>query len=370
LVDLQTAEVIDVESRRNPQLKYGADLISRIQHAIDGHANDMTILIREELGSMVKGMLCRHPVKVRKITIVGNTAMQLIFSGDDVTPLSAFPFESDKLGEKNFQPNDLGWDFDVAEQIVFYPSIGSFVGSDILGGIYATGIWKKKSITALIDLGTNGEIVVGNQDQIVCASTAAGPAFEGANISMGMRAVTGAIASISWVENQMVASVIGNTQPKGICGSALIDAVALLRNNGLVDMFGLLSSASDKICVCEDVYLTQEDIFKFLLAKAAISAGLQILANRFFVKVDQIEDIYIAGAFGTYLNIANVVKTGMIDAKHENLHKLGNTALIGAKMFLFSDIEVAHEILKRTTHVNLEREPQFQDVFVDSMMLL
>src|SRR5665648_938398 len=175
-------------------------------------------------------MLKKYDVRLQKIVLVGNAAMQLIFSNCDVIPLSAYPFHINDPGLKTFKTEELGWDFDVKENVQFYPSIGSFVGSDILAGIAATGLYLKENYTALIDLGTNGEIVIGNKNRVVCASTAAGPAFEGANISMGMRAVTGAISSLHLVDGKIEANVIGNTAPKGICGSALIDAIALLRN--------------------------------------------------------------------------------------------------------------------------------------------
>ncbi len=370
LVDLQTAEVMAVETSLNPQVKYGADLISRIQHAIDGNANEMTLLIRKAIGRMIISMLEKNPVPVKRITIVGNTVMQLLFCDRDITPLSAYPFDTDDLDVKILNPKDLGWNFDVMDEITFYPSIGSFVGSDIVAGIYATGMQRNDRFTALVDLGTNGEIVVGNKDCIFCASTAAGPAFEGSNISMGMRAVTGAISSLALSGEKITAEVIGNTDAKGICGSALIDAVSLLRNKDMLNMFGLINSGEARIAIWDKVFLTQQDINEFLLAKSAIAAGLEILAGKISIQVDDIHEIYIAGGFGSYINIDNVIKTGMINSKPEKIHKMGNTALIGAKMFLFSGLEKANDILQKTVHINLEREANFQDIYINKMMLV
>jgi len=247
LVDLSSAKVLAVETMLNPQVRFGADLISRIQACLDGKATEMTGMIRSAIGSMIEQMLQKHKVELRKIAIVGNTAMQLIFSNCDVSPLAMYPFNTENLTNKFFIPEELGWKFQVKETIQFYPSIGSFVGSDILAGIVATGLHRKEMYSALIDLGTNGEIVIGNKNQIVCASTAAGPAFEGTNISMGMRAVTGAISSLCQNEGHIEASVIGKTTAKGICGSGLIDAVAILRNLDFIGMFGEINSGEKRI---------------------------------------------------------------------------------------------------------------------------
>jgi uncharacterized 2Fe-2S/4Fe-4S cluster protein (DUF4445 family) len=368
LIDLSTAQVLAVETMLNPQVKYGADLISRIQACLDGHAEEMTRIIRLAIGTMIELILKKHHVDLQKVVLVGNTAMQLIFSKCDVSPLSMYPFHTNNLGLKLFHPDQLDWRFELKEPVRFYPSIGSFVGSDILAGIAATELHLKENYIALIDLGTNGEIVLGNRNQIVCASTAAGPAFEGANISMGMRAVTGAIASIALNEGKIEANVIGNTAPKGICGSGLIDAVAVLRKLELIGMFGEISSGDQEIQLVDKVSLTQKDINEFQLAKAAIAAGLTILARNLSIELSEIETIYIAGGFGSYINIENVVATGMIELAEEKIHKMGNTALIGAKMFLFSDSESTAEILNKTRHINLEGDPDFQDIYVDKML--
>jgi len=370
LIDLTTARVLAVETMLNPQVKFGSDLISRVQACLDGHALEMTRMIRFTVGRMIRQMLRKHELEIQKIVLVGNTVMQLIFSDGDVTPLSGYPFQTTNLGMKSFTPSDLNWNFSVSDSIIFYPSIGSFVGSDILAGIVATGLHQKEEYTALIDLGTNGEIVIGNRDRIVCASTAAGPAFEGANISMGMRAVTGAISSLKLENDQIAANIIGNTSPKGICGSALIDAVAILRRLELIGMFGEINSGDEFIPLSGKVKLTQKDINEFQLAKAAIAAGLTILAGNLSIALTDIRELYIAGGFGNYINIEHVVETGMIELPAEKIHKMGNTALIGAKMFLFSDHLNIYEILAKTKLVNLEGNPSFQNIYVDKMLFL
>jgi uncharacterized 2Fe-2S/4Fe-4S cluster protein (DUF4445 family) len=369
LIDLSSAKVIAVETILNPQVRFGSDLISRIQACLDGHAEEMTRIIRSAIGTMIEMMLKKHEVVIRKVVMVGNTAMQLIFSHCDVSPLSMYPFHTENLGMKSFQSEELLWKFQVSETIKFFPSIGSFVGSDILAGIAATGIHQKESYTALIDLGTNGEIVIGNKNHIVCASTAAGPAFEGANISMGMRAVTGAISSFSLDRENIEAHIIGNTSPKGICGSALIDAIAILRKLDKVGLFGEINSGEGHVKLVGKITLSQKDINEFQLAKAAIAAGMTILANRISILLSDIQQVYIAGGFGNYINLEHVSDLGMIELPEDRIKKMGNTALIGAKMFLFSDEKFINEILAKIRHINLESDPNFQNIYVDKMFL-
>ena len=369
LIDFSTSRVLAVETMLNPQMKFGADLVSRIQSCMDGNAREMTRIIRSAIGTMIQLLLKKQQVEVQRVVIVGNTVMQLIFSGLDVSPLSSYPFHTENTGMKTFELSDLDWKINLREKVFFFPSIGSFVGSDILAGIAATGLHRKEKYTALIDLGTNGEIVIGNKDRIVCTSTAAGPAFEGTNISMGMIAVTGAIASLTMSNGKMDATVIGNTRPKGICGSALIDAVAILRKELLIGMFGEIISGTQEIVLLNPVRLTQKDINEFLLAKAAIAAGLAILAKNLSIGFNEIDELYIAGGFGNYINIENLVSTGMIELPAGKIHKAGNTALTGAKMFLFTEPAFIEGILGKTRHINLEGDPAFQDIYIDRMIL-
>jgi uncharacterized 2Fe-2S/4Fe-4S cluster protein (DUF4445 family) len=368
LIDLATAKVLAVETMLNPQVKFGADLISRIQACIDGNDHELKRLIRFNIGTMIELLLVKHKVVLQKLAIVGNTAMHHIFSGFDVSPLAQYPFDTPHLRATTFTTSELDWNFEVVGDITFFPSIGSFVGSDILAGIAATGMHKNDAYCALIDLGTNGEIVVGNKNQLICASTAAGPAFEGTNISMGMRATTGAISSIKIVDNQIKVNVIGNTAPKGICGSALVDAVAIFRELDLIGMFGEINSGENFLSLAGHVGLTQKDINEFQLAKAAIAAGLEILCKTLKIQLSDIQEVYIAGGFGNYINTQHLIQTGMIEVQEEQIRKMGNTALIGAKMFLFLENAITQEILSKTQHVNLESDAAFQDIYVDKML--
>ncbi len=370
LVDLETGYILDSFSEINPQTRFGGDLISRIQGCLDGKQLEMQQMIRKLIGEIIESALEKYPVEILKVVLVGNTAMHHIFSGLDVQPLSFYPFASPNLGSQYFPPQQVNWQLPENTEIQFYPSIGSFVGSDILAGIAATEMTEREKYSVLIDLGTNGEIVVGNHEKIVCASTAAGPAFEGAKISQGMRATTGAVSSVSVGEGNFNCHVIGNVEAKGICGSGLIDIMSILIQHEKIGMFGEINSGEEKIEIINGVYITQQDIREFQLAKAAIAAGLQILLNQLNITFKEIETVFIAGGFGNFLNIQNVIRTGLIECDEDKIVKFGNTALIGAKMFLFEDDQFIQNILAKTTHVNLEGDPAFQDIYVEKMMLI
>ncbi len=369
LLDLSTGHVLDAVTRLNPQAEFGADVISRIEYAIrNAGLSVLQNLIRESIAAMVNKLIFRHKVAVTKVVIVGNTVMQHIFSGLDLTPLSAYPFESKKKAFYSFSPEELKFHTEINAEVLFLPSLGSFVGSDILAGILATRLHQSKKYIALIDLGTNGEIVVGNKDKILCASTAAGPAFEGTNIRMGMRASTGAISSIRDNGDGIKFHVIGNEVPKGICGSGLIDAIAVFIKKDIIDVGGKIKDNTDHIELKPPVIISQRDIRELQLAKGAIAAGLQILLDQLEITHDQVESVYIAGAFGNFINIENTRRIGLIEFQEDKIHKMGNTALIGAKMSLFLDEEDIEPILAITDHVSLEMIPDFQDLFADKMM--
>ncbi|MFO7670534.1 MAG: ASKHA domain-containing protein [Bacteroidales bacterium] len=368
LIDLSTGKIMAVETAMNPQGKFGSDLITRLEWAIRNGSGEMTRLIRQKVGEMVKKMMVGHGNTLDRMVMVGNTVMHHLFCGYDITSLSYYPFETPHLGMKEFSSGELGWKHLNCRTLLFYPSIGSFVGSDILAGIMATGMHLKESCSVLIDLGTNGEIVVGNSKRLLCASTAAGPAFEGAKISQGMQATSGAISSIDAEQEKWKCHVIGNTRSRGICGSGLIDAIQLFISRGLVGSFGEIISGETEIALDAQVSLTQKDIQEFQLAKAAIATGITILLRKMGIGRLEAAHIFIAGGFGTYINLGNVTRLGMLDFPEERMHKMGNSALLGGKMFLFEDPDFADTILRIVRHVSLEAEPDFQDIFVNELI--
>ena len=243
------------------------------------------------------------------------------------------------------------------------------MGSDILAGILATNLHRKESVSALMDLGTNGEIVVGNRDRLLCASTAAGPAFEGARISMGMRAATGAISEVHLEEGRVRCHVLGNAAPRGICGSGLVDAVAVGLDMGRIQPGGRLADGSS-FPLSGPISLSQRDIRELQLAKGAIAAGLRILLGRWGASDEDLSRIHLAGAFGNYINHSSARRIGLLNVPMEKVVPAGNTALLGAKMALFNLRENRgeyFEILQKTTHVSLNEDPQFQETFVEEM---
>jgi len=370
LLDLSTGKILAVETAMNPQSLYGSDLISRLESALRDGNGEMTRIIREKVGEMIEKMLMDREVTLDRMVIVGNTVMHHFFSAYDIKPLSFYPFESAMLGMASFSAKDLAWKNMDCNHVDFYPSIGSFVGSDILAGILATGMNRKAEFSVLIDLGTNGEIVVGNNQQLLCASTAAGPAFEGAKISQGMQATTGAISSIITDEETWKCNVIGNGEAFGICGSGLIDAIAVFMEKDLIGEFGEIKSGSTEISLNPQVKLTQKDIQEFQLAKAAIATGIQILIRKLGITADEVKEVFITGGFGNYINLDHVIRVGMLEFPVKRMHKLGNSALIGAKMFLFEHSNYPDGILKNTSHVSLESEPGFQDIFVENLAFM
>jgi uncharacterized 2Fe-2S/4Fe-4S cluster protein (DUF4445 family) len=369
LLDLKSGQVLNVATARNPQGKYGADIISRIEYALNkDHAEILKQLIRNKIGEMIHSLLKGYPVTIHKIILVGNTVMHHLFCGFDVTPLSFYPFESPNLGIQNFSPSELKWNLGTETEVTFMPSIGSFVGSDILAGIFATRLHLSDSCQVLIDLGTNGEIVIGNREKIICASTAAGPAFEGARITMGMTASTGAISSIVIDGGKFNFHTIGNVNPNGICGSGIIDAMAVFLDMNLMNDFGDIQSDDKQIYLDKQVFINQKDIREVQLAKSAINTGLEILYKQFGITRDHIDNLYIAGGFGNFINLSNALKIGLLDLAEKKIRKMGNTALIGAKMFLFINPGDIEEVLKITRHISLESDPGFQELFIQNMI--
>jgi uncharacterized 2Fe-2S/4Fe-4S cluster protein (DUF4445 family) len=361
-VDLQTGSVTGVETALNPQAAHGGDVMTRIEFALAGGAAELAHSIRECLGAMI----ARLPggQDIRTVLLVGNTAMHHLFCGIDAAPLAAVPFRPSCDGEQVFRACELGWDLPAPAVVRFLPCLGGFVGSDLLAGILATGIHESAGLRALIDLGTNGEIVLGKAGRILCASTAAGPAFEAGRIRMGMRAATGAIAHVSLRDGAFACSTIGDGAAQGICGSGLVDAVAAGLQSGVILPSGRLAGKRRELGLSGPVRISQQDVRELQLAKGAIAAGLRLLAEHWGAGLDEIETVYLAGAFGNYVRIESARRIGLLEVPAERVAPVGNTALRGAKMALLGR---AAEIRALTEHVPLAEDPRFQDTFVESL---
>ncbi|MGB7265404.1 MAG: ASKHA domain-containing protein [Terracidiphilus sp.] len=361
LVDLASGSVLGVETALNPQAAFGSDVMSRIRAALDGQ--NLTSPIRSTLGNLVTRLAAGRQSEIAEVILVGNTVMHHLFCGLSIEPLSHVPFQSPHLVEQRFTPRDLAWDLPADCAIRFARCLGGFVGSDILAGIVASGIARSDRLSALVDLGTNGEIAIGNRQGIVCASTAAGPAFEAGAIRMGMRAVTGAVSYVSVAENTLHATVIGNVAPRGICGSGLVDAVAAGLRIGAIQSSGRVANGTKLFTVAPPVVLYQSDIRELQLAKAAIAAGFRLLVKRFGASPGDLAAIHLAGAFGNYVQIESALRIGLLEAPRALIHAAGNTALRGAKMLLLAD----EPPLPPTQHISLAADPAFQDEFANCM---
>lgn len=373
LLDLQTGHVLAVRTGLNDQARHGADIMSRVEFGAHGGGQSvLEKLVRDQIGGLVEELLRVAPHRsgeLKSVVIVGNTVMHHLFCGINIEPLSRHPFEPERDGLETFSAAELGWPWAGEPVVRFLPCLGGFVGSDILAGVLATKLHESEALVALVDLGTNGEIVVGNRERMVCASTAAGPAFEGARVSMGMRAATGAISEAHVENGQLRCHVIGGGEPRGLCGSGLVDVVAGALDLGWVKPNGRLAQG-ESLPLLPPVTLTQWDVRELQLAKGAIAAGIRILAQQWGAGPEDITRLHLAGAFGNYINRASAQRIGLIDFPTEKVVPVGNTALLGAKLALFSPAEEELEftcIRERMRHISLNEVPEFLDTYTDAM---
>ena len=354
IVDLATGDVLRTESALNPQARHGADLMTRLQLELR-RPGELGRLVRQTLG----GMLGAAPLV--EVLIAGNTAMHHLFCNLAVEPLTYVPFHSPKLGSCRMEAADLAW----PGPATFLPCMGGFVGSDLLCGIVATGLDERAGPCALFDIGTNGEVVVGSANGILCASTAAGPAFEGGRIDAGMRAGTGAIDAIHLRDGALACHVIGGCAARGICGSGLVDAAACAIELGFVGANGRLTGVDNRIPLVDGIALTQADIRELQLAKGAMAAGLVMLAG------GGVEKLYLAGAFGNYIRQSSARAIGLLPADLP-VEPVGNSSLRGARALLLapSTREARlRRILELSRHVELAADPDFQYRYAEMMAL-
>ena len=362
MIDLESGRVLGVRTALNPQIEAGADVMSRIRAVLMGA--DLKNMVRAELGTIGSNLAGGRASEVCEVLIVGNTVMHHLFCGFDVEPLAFAPFVTPHLETMCFEPAELGWPLPGNCTIRFAACIGSFVGADTLAGIIASGLAEEEGLSALIDLGTNGEIAIGNRHGLVCASTAAGPAFEAGCIRMGMRAAPGAIAHVAAVDGALRASVIGDMEARGICGSGLVDAIAAGLDSGAILASGRVANGTKVFPVSGTVSLYQSDVRELQLAKSAIAAGFSLLLDRLGASAQDLRRVHLAGAFGNYLRIESAARIGLIEAPMELIHAAGNTALRGAKMMLLARNEPT---LPRIEHVCLASVDGFQDRFAACM---
>ena len=338
---IENGQILYTESRKNPQAAYGADVVSRIQHGVKGNAPKLTAAIRlcvEDITEVLLGKAGKQ--QLNRVCLVGNPAMQQLFLGLPLENLTTIPFTPIL---RKAQTDDGGryisaW---AGASLLTVPDIAGYIGGDTVAGILATGMDKAEKLTLLVDIGTNGEMVLGNKDRLVACATAAGPALEGAGIQFGVQASTGAIDR---VDSQFTCHVIGGGKALGICGSGLLDAAAAALHCGLINERGRIANEEHTLPLADGVFLTQEDIRQLQLAKGAISAGIRLMAEHLGVTLDEIETVYLAGAFGTYMDPGSACRVGLIPAELEaRITPVGNAAGSGAMQIVCSE-----EVFRRT----------------------
>ena len=368
LLSGKTGAQLAQASTLNPQGQYGADVISRIQYVLEGGGKDMQGAILGALDALT-GQVSRQadiaPEQITRGAVVGNTAMHHLLLGIDPRPLITPPYMPKERQARELPAKGL---LPISGTLRVLPNIAGFVGGDTVGCLVASRFDRRQELTLLIDIGTNGEMVLGNKDRALACSTAAGPAFEGAKISCGMRGAEGAVDHVFLRDGKVQYHVIGDKAPLGLCGSGLLDLVAVLLETGDLDETGRLEQGDYRLC--DNVVLTQKDVREVQLAKAAIRAGIELMARHLGKPVESIEKVLLAGAFGNYLDPASACKIGMIPpVLLDRIQPIGNAAGAGAKLCALSAQEFAYgtKLARETEFLELAALPEFQDQYVDCL---
>ena len=389
LMDGKTGEVLAVGSAVNPQESFGADVISRIQHALSGSMEDLTNRIRRKMTELLENACAQAsitPDEVGVISFVGNPCMQQLFLGIPPQNLAQIPFDPVLTAGQILNAGSYLPGFDNAALLVI-PDISGYVGADTVGCVLAADMDRTEQMTLMVDIGTNGEMVLGDWNRMTACATAAGPALEGARILFGMRGSQGAIDHV-WLENNTLkCSVIGDGDAVGICGSGLIDAIAVLADTGLINHRGRLVSRQAAPILREHldeengqrifrltdgVYLTQEDIREVQMAKGAIAAGIELMAAHLGISTDEIQQVLLAGAFGSCIRPESACRIGLLPPKLlPKIRAIGNAAGSGACRLACNRFELARaqRAADRTEYLELASLPDFQKCFARNMML-
>ena len=359
-------------SELSPQRGFGADVISRIEAALGGSEKELARVTREAINGMIEIMAKKAGIvtsDIDGVVITGNTVMLHFLTETSTEPLSHAPFKAERLFGETLSAKELSLTALLPETEIYLPPCAeAFVGADITTAILYSEITKNTSPAILVDIGTNGEMALVKNGEMLLCSTAAGPAFEGAGLSMGMGAKDGAIHKVTVEDGEITASVLGGTAPIGICGSGVVDAVAALLETEILDETGCLDD--DEAVISAPVVLTQGDIRMIQLAKSAIHAGLRTLMKYAELECDDISTLYVAGGFGSYLDIENAGKIGLIPEELVSKVKvLGNAALAGASMVLLNrDLrETCKSMLSNSSVIALSSNPIFTEEYMERM---
>lgn len=379
IVDVIQQKIIDKCTRLNEQSPFGADVISRIGASSQPeNLQKMRELLIGQINEMTRG----YPLSL--ITFAGNTTMLHTLLGVNPEHIAAAPFNPVFTHGFSCPASELGLQLNSGCIAHILPGLASYVGADITAGILACGMMDSESYSLLVDIGTNGEIALGNSEKILCCGTAAGPAFEGAKIACGCGAVSGAVNTIRWDSKSFSITTIGNLPAIGICGSAIIDAAAFLSDTGLIDETGRFDeeyegpfaanvfemNGQPAFRLTESVYVTQQDIREIQLAKAAIAAGIATLLNNAGLSFEQIGTLYLAGGFGNYINRNNAAAIGLIPPElKEKLIPAGNASASGAALCILSEPAVQRlpGIVQAAEYIELSASPVFQQQYMEQM---
>jgi uncharacterized 2Fe-2S/4Fe-4S cluster protein (DUF4445 family) len=397
LVDLQTGETLASTAEYNEQIARGEDVISRIIYAgkNDG-LDELGRMVRSTIGALLQRIQRRtglDPSGILKVAVSGNTTMIHLFLGLPPATIRLAPYVPAANQPAAYTAAELGLPVHPMASVDLLPGVASYIGADITAGAYAAGLWQADRLTLFIDVGTNGEIVLGTRDWLVTCACSAGPAFEGAGVVDGMRATQGAIEEV-WVHSQTyepTLRVIGGGRPVGLCGSALISLLAELFVTGVIDRGGnfkldlgtprlrsgehgpeYVVAWPDETASGRAIALTKVDVDNLMRAKAAIYAGFSVLAASVGVDLADVEQILIGGAFGKYINVEKAIQIGLLpDLPWDRFQFLGNTSLRGARLSLLSRAarQAIADIAGRMTYVELSADNTFYDAFTAALFL-
>lgn len=392
MVDLVSGKVVEKLGAMNPQITYGEDVVSRIAYANQGKSYRQTLQNRlvEALNKLILDMCTSAGIEARQIVdfvVVGNTAMHHLFAGLSVRQLGQAPYVPAVRQAIRFSAREIGLLGAPGARVYLPPNIAGFVGADHVAMLLASDLQKRAGVSLAMDIGTNTEISLSKDGRLLSCSCASGPAFEGAHIHAGMRAVPGAIERARFFDGDWHFSTIGGEAPVGICGSGILDVVAALLESGQIDSTGRFTDKAIRQITHEkgggivlvpektsgtakDILVTRGDIREIQLAKAAIRAGVDALLRATTTEPEEIDHFIIAGAFGTYLDLDSAVQIGMFPKlARDRYHQIGNAAGAGAQQMLISDPsrKDAEAILDNMAYLELTTDPGFMESYVDSM---
>lgn len=383
ILDLESGDVVATLAARNLQAAYGHDVIARIAYT-DQHLDGLRRLQRiivEEISGLLRGFEEREGKAVRQhiyeATVVGNPTMRDVFFGRSVHSLGTSPYKPGDTSPIRMEAQALGLEICPKATVYGAPLVAGQVGADTLAMILAYDLYKSEKTCMAVDIGTNGEVAVGNKDRILAASNAAGGAFEGATVGCGTGATEGAIANVYINDGQIRYETIGGTSPIGVCGSGLIDLLAEMLREGIIDRRGRFSEPyreTNEFIVALDgqrIAITQKDINELRLARAGSALNQQALMRKYGVDLEGLDRVYLAGGFANYVNLESAVRIGILPDGKDKLTKIGNGALTGARQMLLNRErrEDAERIAPRVEHVRLSEEEDFLDRYVQELSL-